>query len=77
MFSLLDEIPTVTPWPSFGNFILCRFPPGRAREAYEGLASRGIFVRVFSSERLRDYFRVSVGLPHETDALVGALKELL
>ena len=77
MFSLLESMPGVTPWPSDGNYILCRFAPGRALEIYEALARRGIFVRNFGSERLRDFFRISVGMPHETDAVIEALRELV
>ena len=77
MFSLLEALPGATPWPSFGNFILCQFAPGRAQEIYDGLASRGIFVRNFGSERLRDCFRIGVGTPDQTDTLIGAMKELI
>ena len=31
----------------------------------------------FGSERLKDHIRASVGLPHETDAVVAALSELV
>ena len=77
MHSLLESMPRVTPWPSYGNFILCQFPPGRAQAIYEGLAKRGIFVRNFDSERLRDCFRMSVGTPDQTDALIDAMNELV
>ena len=77
MFSLLSSISEVIPWPSFGNFILCQFAPGRAQAIYEGLAQRGIFVRNFGSERLRDCFRVAIGTPDETNAFVEALRELV
>ena len=52
LFSLLEEIPGVTPWPSSANFILLQFAPGRAQLIYEGLAERGIFLRGFDSQRL-------------------------
>ena len=77
VLSLLKTMPGASPWPSFGNFILCRFAPGRAREIYEGLARRGIFVRNFSSERLRDCLRLSVGTPEQSDALIDAMRELV
>ena len=76
MFSALEKMPGVTPWPSAGNFVLCQFAPGRAKEIYDGLASRGIFVRDFNSERLRDCFRVAVGTPDQTDAFLTAMREL-
>ena len=77
MFGMLDDLPGVTPWPSFGNFVLCQFAPGRAEEVYQGLAERGIFVRMFSSERLRDCFRIAVGTPDQTNTLMDAMRELV
>ena len=77
LFGLLEAIPGVKPWPSGGNFILLEFEEGRKDEVYEGLADRGIFVREFSSDRLRNAFRMSVGTPEQSDAVVAALKELV
>ena len=74
----IEALPGVTPWPSQGNFILCQFAEqGEAERAYEGLAGRGIFVRSFRSERLRDSFRVAVGTADQTDAFIAALREIL
>ena len=77
LFGMLEAIPGVKPWPSGGNFILLEFGEGRKDEIYEGLADRGIFVRSFSSDRLRNAFRMSVGTPEQSDAVVAALKELV
>lgn len=77
MFTLLEAIDGVTPWPSKGNYILCQFAPGRAKEVYEALAMKGIFVRDFGSKSLQDYFRIGVGIPAETDALIKAMKAVL
>ena len=77
MCSLLQEMPGVHPWPSQANFILCQLPEGRGEGVFKGLAERGIFVRHFSSPRLRDFVRISVGLPEHTEALVAALDSLL
>ena len=77
LFGLLETIPGVKAWPSGGNFILLEFEEGRKDEVYEGLADRGIFVRKFSSDRLRNAFRISVGTPEQSDAVVAALKELV
>ena len=77
MFRLLDDIPGVSPWPSYGNFILCSFAPGVAGAVYDGLAARGIFVRRFSTERLADTFRITVGSPTETDAVITAMRDLV
>jgi histidinol-phosphate aminotransferase len=78
MFSLLKELPGVKPYPSQTNFLLCRLERGDGQRVYEGLARRGIFVRYFgSSGLLRECMRISVGFPEHTDALIGALRELL
>jgi histidinol-phosphate aminotransferase len=77
MFGLLESTPGIKPWPSRGNYILCNFPAGRARKIFDGLASRGIFLRTFGHERLRDCIRTTVGTPEQTDALIAALKELV
>ena len=76
LFSLLENMPGLTPWPSKGNFILCQMDDGRARDIFEGLASRGIFVRLPGSERLEDCFRVSIGTPDQNDAFIAALHEM-
>ena len=77
MFALLEAVPGIDPWPSMGNYILCGFPAGRIGEIFDGLASKGIFLRTFGHERLRDCIRTSVGTPEHTDTLMDALKELM
>ena len=77
MMDLLREVPGVETWPSQANFIFCRLPKGRGREIFDGLCRRGIFLRYFSSPGLEDHVRVSVGWPHETDAVISALNELV
>ena len=77
MRGMLEDSLGVTCMPSKGNFLLCRFPDGQARELQRKLAKRGIFVRWFSDDRLRNYLRISSGKPAETEALVNTLKELM
>ena len=77
LYSFLERLRGVKPWPSSGNYILCQFQEGRAGEVYDGLARRGIFVRKFSTERLADCFRITVGTPEQTDAVTEALADLV
>ena len=77
MMVLMQQMESIKTWPSQANFILCRLPEGRGKEIFEGLCSRGIFLRYFGTSRLKDHIRASVGLPHETDAVVSALSELV
>jgi histidinol-phosphate aminotransferase len=74
---LLREIAGLKIWPSQANFILCQLPEGRGQDIFDGLCDRGIFLRYFDTPRLRDHIRASVGLPHETDAVVKAFAELV
>jgi histidinol-phosphate aminotransferase len=76
MMEQLKQVPNLKPWPSQANFILCQVPDGRGKEIFEGLCSRGIFLRYWSSGRLKNFIRTSIGLPHETDAVVEAFREL-
>jgi len=77
LFSFLENLDGVKPWPSSGNYILCEFPPGKAQTVYQGLAERGIFVRVFGHERLMDCLRVSIGTPEQMDAFTRELSTLV
>jgi histidinol-phosphate aminotransferase len=74
--ALLAEIPWITPYPSEANFILCRLDGIDAVEVKDRLAKRGIFVRYFDSERLRNHLRISVGLESHNEPVVRALKEI-
>ena len=76
LIELLDAIPTVKPYPSKANFILCQLPEGTGPQVFEGLCNRGIFLRHWSNPRLVDCVRTSVGFPEENDAVAAALAEL-
>lgn len=75
MIGLLTEIPGIKPRPSGGNYVLCEFDPGRAGPIFENMAMRGIFLRKFGSKRLKDFFRISIGTPSDTDTVIAALRE--
>jgi len=58
---------------SSANFLFAR-PPGRtAREIFEDLRARKIFVRYFPAPRTQAYLRITVGTDAEMDALLAAL----
>jgi len=62
-------------YPSQSNFLLVT-PPNEARRVYESLESKGVLVRYFNQDRLRDKLRVTVGTREENDALLAALDSL-
>ena len=76
LFSKLRELAWLKPHPSSGNFILCSLPKGKAKETWQQLRRKGIFVRYFDTSGLRDCLRISVGKPEDTNALVKALEEV-
>ena len=64
--------------PSVGNFLLLRFPAeaGRDSKAADAfLGERGLIVRSVDNYGLPDCLRVSLGLDHEMDAVVQALRD--
>ena len=77
LFEGLGRIPFLRPYPSQGNFLLCRVEDLEARWVRDRLAERGIFVRYFDTPLLRGHLRISVGLPEHTDALLRALNDLI
>jgi histidinol-phosphate aminotransferase len=82
LMEALESIPWADPLPSNANFVLCRIQQKgtsaqpTARRMRDGLRRRGVLVRFYESEGLRDYLRISAGLPEDTDAFVKALKEV-
>jgi histidinol-phosphate aminotransferase len=75
LFSALQEIPDLKPYPTQSNFILCQVIGRDALELKTQLAEKyGIFIRYFNKPGLRDHIRISVGRPQDTDKLLGALR---
>lgn len=72
----LSTLPGLEPLPSQTNFVLCRVEGRRPEAIIEGLEQRGILIRGFSSPRMEDYIRISVGTPEQNDALLAALREI-
>jgi histidinol-phosphate aminotransferase len=72
----LARVPYLAPIPSQANFILCRVLRGSPRALRDALRERGVFLRYFDRDPLRDCIRVSVARPRETELLLDALHAL-
>jgi len=63
---------------SQSNFVLAtRTKPPLARDLYQALRDRDIFVRYFDTPGLQDSLRITVGTDDEINTLLAALTELL
>jgi histidinol-phosphate aminotransferase len=71
---LLTSIPTLRPYPSASNFILCRVVGCEAEELKLALEREGILIRYYRTSRLADHVRFTVGRPEQTDAVIAALQ---
>lgn len=67
-FSVLD---------SKANFLFAKSPDISGEELYLSLKSRGILIRHFSKERIKDYNRITIGTRAEMEAFLSATENIL
>ena len=77
LFTALQALPGVQPFPSEANMILARVPD--AARSFAALKSCGILIKNVSALHplLANCLRLTVGTPEETTLLIQALKECL
>lgn len=78
LFTLLASQSYLEPIPSQGNFIMAHVCEEEVKmeQVRATVESHGILLRYFSHPYLRDFLRVTVGLPEHTTALARALSEV-
>jgi histidinol-phosphate aminotransferase len=76
LFSLLKGVDYLKPIPSRANFVLCEVIRGNAYDIQDALEKRGILVRYYNNSLLKNYIRISVGKPRQTDRIIKALNEI-
>jgi histidinol-phosphate aminotransferase len=63
--------------PSLANFIFAKSPEIGGEALYLALKEKGILVRHFTAERIKDFNRITIGTEAEMQALVAAVKEIM
>lgn len=62
---------------SKANFIFAMHPEYEAKELFEALKERGIYVRYWGSRRIEQYLRITVGTREEMETLLAFLKDYM
>ncbi|MBR5730349.1 MAG: histidinol-phosphate transaminase [Firmicutes bacterium] len=62
---------------SFANFIFVRHPKVPGEEIYLKLKEKGVLVRHFTQERIKDWNRITIGSRDQLDRLAEALSEII
>ena len=62
---------------SMTNFVFAKHPRISGDDIYKGLRERGILVRYFTTPRICEYNRITVGSMDEMKSLVAAIKDII
>ncbi len=59
------------------NFLFVSHPAYAAKDIFEFVRSKGVFIRYFNKPRIDNYLRITVGTDGEMQSLYSAIKEFL
>lgn len=76
LFSELQSIDYLKPFPSKANFIYCDVLKGSASDLHQKLQKKGVLIRYFDTPLLKNAIRISIGKPEHTDTLMKALRQI-
>ena len=76
-FQELSKIKELQVYPSHSNFILCRVLEKDAEKVWGMLEERGILIRYFKTEELKNFLRISIGSRRQMEIFLENLKVIL
>ena len=62
---------------SMANFVFVRHPDVEGETLYREAKKRGVLIRHFNVERIRDYSRITIGTREQMEQLIETFKEIL
>ena len=63
--------------PSSANFVFAKHERVSGEAIYTELRKKGILVRHFTKEKIKDYNRITVGTREQMDAFLAAVSEII
>lgn len=63
--------------PSLANFVFCKSNEISGEDLYKKLKEKGVLVRYFNKDRIKDYVRVTIGTEKQMQIFIQSVKEIL